>query len=267
MLVLLDVQVAAHEEQAAVREHVVLEHEGKVQQTLLELKVDLVVVHAHLLGQLAQVDGLGDDLEVEVARLFLLGRLLLHGGVLGAVLGGGLAPLLLHLGHRARQPVGEQRVLHAHQVSQLPLRRLHGLVLVLRLEQLEAADEVGEAREDEGHAVLDLLAHQFGEPVHVVVSLGALRAVEILVLVVCVLVVGELLVRAVRAAAPLLEVAVEEAADQLDDDLLEPPLARHVERHALEKDALPQVVQLACVELKRLVWDLVARHGEVEQLP
>ena len=58
----------------------------------------------------------------------------------------------------------------------------------------------------------------------------------------------------------LLEVAVQEARDDLNNDSLETALARHVECHGLEEDALPQVVEFACVELDGGVGHLVAQN-------
>ena len=107
------------------------------------------------------------------------------------------------------------------------------------------------------------MAHEFREPVKVVILLSALALVEVFILIVSILVV---LVAGQRVDRLLGQVVVEVASYQFNDNLLYSALAGDIEGHALEIDSLPQMVQLARVEDDRRRWHLVTLHCKVEDL-
>ena len=139
------------------------------------------------------------------------------------------------------QAVGQQRVCHFDEVCKLSFTRLdHWHLLGSLLQQdLILLHNLGEPLQQQLHALGDLLSHKLGEPIEVVILLRPLSLVKVFVFIVrvfVVLVVGEGVHRLVG------QVVVQVASDQVEDDLLNAALARHVEGHAFEEDALPQVV-------------------------
>ena len=117
--------------------------------------------------------------------------------------------------------------------------------LVLRKVELILLNEHIKPAQQQLQTLRYLLPHQFREPVKVILLLSTLSFVKVFIFIVRVFAA---LSTCQRIYGPLLQVSVQEASNQFDNDIFESTLATHIHCHALKKDPLPQVIQFARME-------------------